>query len=298
MRYAQLRPSRTVLGLFHEAPAASGGNDALCPASSITTHQTLQLHSATARDCQTTMEIEPPGHLANAYQHNASNSPLLARLPAEIRMQIFQHTLANLWITLRQDRDDQKLRSISQPLPFPLAVPGTKDELNNANYSKTQSQRKRILALPLTCRQVYFETHLLPYADNVFHFPTSNEYLAFLIAADRMQKAAMRTIMPPLRWTEIILEGGAKRYTLEFPKLKCVYLDLSAWKMHGGSLALDVECAVEGAKKRAEIEEKLGCKFVVLEREVKKEKPHECGMQCTSRMTLCGASASSAILID
>jgi len=224
------------------------------------------------------VDVEPPTQLANAYQHNATKSPLL-RLPAELRDEISQYALGDMWITIVCDHKVAKPRYIAQPVPSPLAIPGTKPQLNNGNYRNTQSERKHLLALPLTCRQLYRETHLLPYSRNILHFPLSNDLEPCIKSRTLTQSSAVRTIMPPLMWTERIMEGYVEPFTTLFPKLKYVYLDLAAWKNHGGTHAMDVECFPE------DVEKMLGCKIVVLKRQAD-EVPHECSVACSSRLTL------------
>ncbi|KAF2833368.1 hypothetical protein CC86DRAFT_399994 [Ophiobolus disseminans] len=220
------------------------------------------------------IDTNPPPQFANAYQHNATQSPLL-RLPAELRDQISHLALGGLWITVTIDR--YTLRSIAQPLPSPLVIPGTKDQLNNANYKSAQSERTHLLALPLTCRQLYFETQSLLYSSNVLHFPLSNDFERFIEAHF---EAPVKMIMPPLPWTEDVMHGWARLFTSVFPELKCVYLDGPAWRMHGGSSAYAVECHPE------DVEKQLGSKVVVLERQADGLKKHECDITCTSRTSL------------
>ncbi|KAI4641893.1 uncharacterized protein J4E78_010323 [Alternaria triticimaculans] len=94
-------------------------------------------------------EQEPDEARAQITQHNATASPLL-RLPAEIRNIIFAYALSHGDIELKV-------------IPRIINGPGRKGCWKHRNWANPFN-----ISPLYACRQIYFETALLPYELNVF----------------------------------------------------------------------------------------------------------------------------------
>ncbi|KAI4613396.1 uncharacterized protein J4E87_009863 [Alternaria ethzedia] len=115
-------------------------------------HQLWWTISATPNtNADANMDLKPQSEEARAHitQHNATASPLL-RLPAEIRNMIFAYAL---------NHGDIELKVI----PRIINEPSRKGCWKHRNWAGPFN-----ISLLYACRQIYFETALLPYELNIF----------------------------------------------------------------------------------------------------------------------------------
>ena len=98
------------------------------------------------------------------------HKPSLLSLPAELRNIIYYHVLGSTTYTI----------TCTVRIPWGVSVKNT--------------TQKHHLALLLTNRQIYSETHLLPLHLNTFHFSSEDAFKPWLAKFDKHQQAAIANV--------------------------------------------------------------------------------------------------------
>ncbi|KAJ8110974.1 hypothetical protein OPT61_g6316 [Boeremia exigua] len=168
---------------------------------------------------------ETPAHLVATVKLNAE-SPLL-RLPAEIRNKIWSFAcggqLVELPRRMQRDHTVKKSRTVKGGAVRFWEYCRSR---NVHVYNESQRSRRIIAAfhLPEVCRQIYAETALTSYRENVFLYDYDNKSMVLALMA--AQRRAITTLQPSEMYFSSLVNYGDSlfelcREAMELVKSRC-----------------------------------------------------------------------------